>query len=111
MTATLEPPVTDPTRAPGRWIGHWDPEDESFWARTGRRVARRNLIWSIVVEHFGFSVWLLWSAVAVSLPAAGFAFSVDQLFWLVAVPNLVGAGMRLPYTAAVARFGGRTWTA
>jgi NNP family nitrate/nitrite transporter-like MFS transporter len=53
---------------------------------------------------------MLWSAVAVSLPEAGFRFSADQLFWLVAVPNVVGALMRLPYTAAVARFGGRTWT-
>ncbi|MEV4539753.1 MFS transporter [Asanoa sp. NPDC049518] len=92
------------------WITDWHPDDEEFWASTGRRVARRNLVWSIVVEHLGFSVWLLWSAVAVSLPAAGFAFSVDQLFWLVALPNLVGAAMRIPYTAAVARFGGRNWT-
>ncbi len=111
MTATLDTTVA-PTTAParGRWISHWDPEDETFWAATGQRVARRNLIWSIVVEHFGFSIWLLWSAVAVSLPAAGFRFSVDQLFWLVALPNLVGASMRIPYTAAVARFGGRNWT-
>ncbi|GAA0816466.1 MFS transporter [Spirilliplanes yamanashiensis] len=109
MTATLTPPPVA-ERAPGRHITHWDPEDETFWRVTGRRVARRNLVWSILVEHFGFSIWLLWSAVAVSLPAAGFAFTVDQLFWLVAVPNLVGAVMRLPYTAAVARFGGRTWT-
>ena len=108
MTATLAHESTEAVS--GRLITHWDPEDETFWARTGQRIARRNLIWSIVVEHFGFSVWLLWSAVAVSLPAAGFPFSVDQLFWLVAVPNLVGAVMRLPYTAAVARFGGRTWT-
>ncbi|SDY76242.1 MFS transporter, NNP family, nitrate/nitrite transporter [Asanoa ishikariensis] len=92
------------------WITDWHPDDEHFWASTGRWVARRNLVWSIVVEHLGFSVWLLWSAVAVSLPAAGFAFSVDQLFWLVALPNLVGAAMRIPYTAAVARFGGRNWT-
>jgi MFS transporter, NNP family, nitrate/nitrite transporter len=107
MTATL---VHESSGAAGRLITHWDPEDATFWARTGHRIARRNLIWSIVVEHLGFSVWLLWSAVAVSLPVAGFAFSVDQLFWLVAVPNLVGALMRLPYTTAVARFGGRTWT-
>ena len=91
-------------------ITTWEPEDEDFWDRTGRRVARRNLVFSIFAEHLGFSVWLLWSAVAVSLPAAGFPFSVDQLFWLVAVPNLVGAFMRIPYTVAVARFGGRTWT-
>ena len=106
-TVTLEQ-----TAAPARagWIRDWDPEDRAFWAATGRRIARRNLIWSILVEHFGFSIWLLWSAVAVSLPAAGYAFSVDQLFWLVALPNLVGSVMRIPYTLAVARFGGRNWT-
>jgi NNP family nitrate/nitrite transporter-like MFS transporter len=88
----------------------WRPEDEEFWRLTGRRVARRNLIFSIFSEHLGFSVWLMWSAVAVSLPAAGFDFTADQLFWIVAVPNLVGAFLRIPYTAAVARFGGRNWT-
>ncbi|MFC7546810.1 MFS transporter [Plantactinospora sp. GCM10030261] len=111
MTATLPVEAPTSTIASGRWINHWEPEDERFWATTGHRVARRNLVWSIVVEHLGFSVWLLWSAVAVSLPAAGFRFSVDQLFWLVALPNLVGAAMRVPYTLAVARFGGRNWTA
>jgi NNP family nitrate/nitrite transporter-like MFS transporter len=110
MTTTLAPQSPAPPRSSGRWISHWEPEDETFWAATGQRIARRNLVWSILVEHFGFSIWLLWSAVAVSLPAAGFRFSVDQLFWLVALPNLVGAIMRLPYTAAVARFGGRNWT-
>ncbi|GIG59359.1 MFS transporter [Longispora fulva] len=94
----------------GRWITQWTPEEPEFWAATGQKVARRNLVFSILAEHFGFSIWLLWSVVAVSLPAAGFRFSVDQLFWLVALPNLVGAFMRLPYTAAVARFGGRNWT-
>jgi Nitrate/nitrite transporter len=94
----------------GRWIDQWNPEDETFWQATGKKIATRNLIYSIFAEHLGFSVWLLWSVVAVSLPVAGFDFSVDQLFWLVAVPNLVGSFMRLPYTTAVARFGGRNWT-
>jgi MFS transporter, NNP family, nitrate/nitrite transporter len=93
-----------------RWIADWDPENERFWESRGRRVARRNLVVSIFSEHLGFSVWLIWSAVAVSLPAAGFAFTSDQLLWIVAVPNLVGAFLRLPYTAAVGRFGGRNWT-
>jgi NNP family nitrate/nitrite transporter-like MFS transporter len=31
-------------------------------------------------------------------------------FFLVAVPTLVGAILRIPYTFAVARFGGRNWT-
>lgn len=107
---SAETPSTSPTRRGGRWIEHWAPEDPDFWARGGAKVARRNLWWSILAEHVGFSVWLLWSAVVVYLPQAGFAFSVNQLFWLVALPNLVGATMRFPYTFAVARFGGRNWT-
>jgi MFS transporter, NNP family, nitrate/nitrite transporter len=93
-----------------RWIDHWQPEDADFWRRSGARIARRNLIWSITAEHIGFSVWLLWSAVVIYLPQAGFDFSINQLFWLVALPNLVGATLRFPYTFAVPRFGGRNWT-
>ncbi len=96
--------------ARGRWIEDWDPEDSIAWEESGKRVARRNLWWSIVAEHVGFSVWLLWSALVVFLPAAGFAFSADQRFWLLAVASLVGATVRLPYTFAVPRFGGRNWT-
>lgn len=93
-----------------RWITEWAPDDEAFWQRAGRRLARRNLIVSIFAQHLGFSVWLIWSVVAVQLPSAGFDFSADQLFWIVAMPNLVGAFVRIPYTLAVARFGGREWT-
>jgi MFS transporter, NNP family, nitrate/nitrite transporter len=100
-----------PTRPPRRhWIEHWDPEDPDFWAERGRRVARRNLWFSILAEHIGFSVWLLWSALVVFLPQAGFDFTEDQLFWLLAVASLVGATVRFPYTFAVPRFGGRNWT-
>ncbi|MFI6924162.1 MFS transporter [Nonomuraea spiralis] len=101
--------MTGQNRRTGRWIEHWEPEDPGFWAAVGRRVATRNLIFSIFVEHLGFAVWLLWSAVVVLLPKAGFPFTVDQLFWLVAVPNLVGSTLRLPYTFAVSAFGGRNW--
>jgi NNP family nitrate/nitrite transporter-like MFS transporter len=93
------------------WVTDWNPEDEDFWATTGRRVARRNLVFSIFAEHLGFSVWTLWSVVVVAMPADVFPYSVDEKFWLVALPNLVGSLMRLPYTFAVTRFGGRTWTA
>src|SRR6202167_2562086 len=92
------------------WISEWKPEDETFWNSTGKFVARRNLIWSIVAENIGFSVWLIWSIVATKLPAAGFHFSTDQLFQLVAIPGLIGSLMRFPYTFAVTTFGGRNWT-
>ncbi len=93
-----------------RWIIRWEPEDREFWDTFGKRVARRNLLWSIVAENIGFSVWLVWSVVATRLPKAGFAYTTDQLFALVAIPGLVGALMRFPYTFAVPRFGGRNWT-
>jgi nitrate/nitrite transporter NarK len=101
------PPPRD--RRTGRWIDEWEPENPAFWESTGRRVARRNLIWSIVGEHLGFSVWLLWSVSAALLTKVGFTFSPQQLFWLIAVPNLVGSLLRLPYTFAVPKFGGRNW--
>src|ERR1700760_962777 len=92
------------------WISDWNPEDETFWATKGKIIARRNLIWSIVAEHIGFSIWLTWSIVAAKLPTAGFHFSTDQLFQLVALPGLIGSLMRFPYTFAVTTFGGRNWT-
>ena len=92
------------------WISEWKPEDETFWNSTGKTVARRNLIWSIVAEHIGFSVWLIWSIVATKLPQAGFHYTTDQLFQLVAIPGLIGSLMRFPYTFAVTMFGGRNWT-
>jgi NNP family nitrate/nitrite transporter-like MFS transporter len=94
----------------GAWIDDWRPEDRAFWDNGGSRIARRNLVWSIFAEHLGFSVWLLWSVSAALLLQVGFDFTARQLFVLVAVPNLVGSLIRLPYTFAVPRFGGRNWT-
>jgi NNP family nitrate/nitrite transporter-like MFS transporter len=114
MTAALSSSALTSTSAPPRagWISEWNPEDAEFWATTGRRVARRNLIFSIFAEHLGFSVWALWSVIVVALPPKSFPFilDVDKKFWLVAIPNLIGALLRVPYTLAVPRFGGRNWT-
>jgi NNP family nitrate/nitrite transporter-like MFS transporter len=92
------------------WIAEWNPDDEAFWQKTGKRIARRNLVWSILAENVGFSVWLIWSVVAARLPKVGFPYTTEQLFNIVALPGLVGSLMRFPYTFAVPRFGGRNWT-
>ena len=92
------------------WISDWNPEDKRFWEAKGKKIATRNLIWSIVAEHIGFSIWLIWSIVATKLNSVGFHFTTDQLFQLVALPGLIGALMRFPYTFAVTTFGGRNWT-
>ncbi len=93
----------------GRWIEHWEPEDPGFWERTGKAVANRNLWQSIFSEHIGFSIWTLWS-VLVLFMGQDYGFTAAQKFFLVAIPTLVGAILRLPYTFAVAQFGGRNWT-
>src|ERR671928_1304058 len=89
------------------WIEKWNPENKEFWESEGKYIARRNLIFSIFAEFLGFSVWQLFSIVAALLPTIGFTFGPNELFWLVALPGLVGATMRFPYTFAVGLFGGR----
>ncbi|OLT03882.1 MFS transporter [Pseudonocardia sp. CNS-004] len=91
------------------WIDHWEPEDPGFWQRTGARIATRNLWASIAVEHVGFSVWTLWSVFVLFM---GPEYGVDAAgkFLIVSTGSLVGAVLRVPYTFAVARFGGRNWT-
>jgi len=118
MTETVAPPVpsgtTDSndilTHRPGRWIDGWDPENVGFWESAGRLIARRNLRWSIFTEFLGFVVWQLWSVVVVALPLAGFEYSTSEIFWLISIPSLVGATMRLPYSFMVPKVGGRNWT-
>ena len=92
------------------WIEDWNPEDEAFWESKGKGIARRNLTFSIFAEFLGFAVWVIWSVTAAKLNDAGFHFTTSQLFTLTAVPALVGATARFPYTLAVPKFGGRNWT-
>ena len=92
-------------------IVHWNPEDPGFWERNGRSVATRNLCLSIPALTLAFAVWMLWSAVVVHLPAAGFRYSTNQLFWLAALPSFCGATLRIFYAFAVPMVGGRRFTA
>ncbi|MDQ2707725.1 MAG: NarK/NasA family nitrate transporter [Actinomycetota bacterium] len=101
---TLSPPTCH-----GRWIEHWEPENPAFWESTGKKVANRNLWFSVLAEHIGFSVWTLWSVMVLFM---GPAYHVDPAgkFFLVAVPTLVGALVRIPYSMGPAKFGGRNFT-
>nr|WP_221333011.1 nitrate/nitrite transporter [Nocardia transvalensis] len=91
-------------------IEHWDAEDVDAWEAGGKDVARRNLVWSVFAEHVGFSVWSIWSVMVLFMPTDVFHIDTAGKFFLGAVPTLVGGVLRIPYTVATAKFGGRNWT-
>lgn len=88
----------------------WNIEDPKFWESEGKAAANRNLWISIPALILAFVVWMVWSVVVVNLPAIGFKFDTNQLFWLTALPGLSGATLRIFYSFMVPIFGGRLWT-
>ncbi|OBH01310.1 MFS transporter [Mycobacterium sp. E136] len=98
------------TLSRSRTIEHWDAEDVEAWESGGKDIAKRNLIWSIFAEHVGFSVWSIWSVMVLFMPQDVYGIDPAGKFYLVAIPTLIGAILRIPYTIAPARFGGRNWT-
>ena len=106
---TVAAPPAPPAPA-GRWIDDWRPRTPQFWESTGKQVARRNLFFSIFSEHIGFSIWSLWSVLVLFLPEPVFGIDPAGKFLLTTLPTALGAFVRLPYTFAVAKFGGRNWT-
>ncbi|MBS0448979.1 MAG: NarK family nitrate/nitrite MFS transporter [Proteobacteria bacterium] len=95
----------------GRLLQIWTPEDKLFWAHEGEAIAKINLWISVPALFLAFAIWQVWSVVAVSLPALGFKYSTNQLFWLAAAPALSGATLRIFYSFMVPLVGGRRWTA
>ncbi|WP_164931407.1 NarK family nitrate/nitrite MFS transporter [Longirhabdus pacifica] len=91
-------------------IQDWQPENQTYWEKKGKKVATRNLWISIPALLLSFCVWMLWSAVAVNLNSVGFNFSTNQLFTLAALPGLTGATLRIFYSFMVPVVGGRNWT-
>jgi NNP family nitrate/nitrite transporter-like MFS transporter len=108
MNTTL---ADKPLQRAGRVLHVWTPEDKAFWEREGEAIAKLNLWISVPALFLAFAVWQVWSVVAVGLPALGFKFSTNQLFWLAAAPALSGATLRIFYSFMVPLVGGRRWTA
>ena len=102
---------TPVTKHLGKTLAVWTPEDKAFWQQQGKAIATINLWISVPSLFLAFAVWQLWSAVAVNLPALGFKFTPNELFWLAAAPGLSGATLRIFYSFMVPVFGGRRWTA
>ena len=91
-------------------LAEWNPEDQAFWKKTGKRIATRNLLISIAALLLAFAVWMVWSVVVINLPSIGFKYSTNELFWLASLPGLSGATLRIFYAFMVPIFGGRYWT-
>ncbi len=94
----------------GLVLYEWHPENKDFWETQGKRIATRNLWISIPALLLAFAVWMVWSVVVINLPAIGFTYTTNQLFWLAALPGLSGATLRVFYSFMVPIFGGRRWT-
>lgn len=92
-------------------LTEWYPEDTGFWQQVGCQIAKRNLWVSVLALFLAFAIWQVWSVAVVKLPAIGFTYSENQLFWLAALPALSGATLRIFYSFVVPIFGGRRWTA
>ena len=132
MTATLDQAKSTKASRDGRWIDDWQPEDRGFWDNGGKQVARRNLTFSILSEHIGFSVWTMWSVLVLFLglkygfpgaknvgkamfhghlvTKADVVAAAGDKFLLISLPAAIGSFVRIPYTFAVAKVGGRNWT-
>jgi NNP family nitrate/nitrite transporter-like MFS transporter len=93
-----------------RRITDWNPEDTAAWDAGNNKIARRNLLCTMAGDHVAFSIWSLWSVMALFMPASVYGFSAGDKLLLGAVATLVGGCARIPYTLGIAAFGGRNWT-
>ncbi|WP_067817554.1 MFS transporter [Nocardia inohanensis] len=122
MATTAAPEISSFTyQKRGRWLKTWEPDNAEFWENGGKQTARKNLIFSVFAENLGFSIWVIWGSIVTAMGAAGFDFlaglgkgnptAVSNALILTSTPTLVGAALRIPYTFAIPKFGGRAFSA
>jgi NNP family nitrate/nitrite transporter-like MFS transporter len=88
-------------------IYDWDPENDEFWEREGKKIASRNLWISIPALLCGFAIWLYWSVITVQMLNLGFPFTNAELFTLASIAGLTGATLRIPSSFLIRIAGGR----
>jgi NNP family nitrate/nitrite transporter-like MFS transporter len=106
-------------------IYDWNVEDKEFWEKSGKKIARRNLIISIPALLLAFAVWIMWGIIATLLKKFEFNFGmisddlnpmqmveklkeINALYYtLPAIAGLAGATLRIPNSFLVAIGGGR----
>lgn len=85
----------------------WNPEDENFWEKQGKKIAFRNLWISVPCLLCAFAVWMYWSIITVQMLNLGFPYTKAELFTLSSIAGLSGATLRIPSTFLIRMCGGR----
>ncbi|MCJ8154538.1 MFS transporter [Chryseobacterium sp. SSA4.19] len=89
------------------WLNNYDPSNEEFWNRSGKKTAWKTLTITTAALIFSFATWFLYSVIVIKLPHIGFQFTDDQLFWMAAMPGLAGGLLRVVNTFLIPIFGTR----
>ena len=107
-------------------IKEWNVEDENFWAKTGKKIATKNLWISIPALLLAFAVWIMWGVIIKYMKDFGYNFGmtkgllagskeyidalkeINNLYYtLPAIAGLAGATLRLPNSFLISLGGGR----
>ncbi|WP_312196186.1 MFS transporter [Epilithonimonas vandammei] len=89
------------------WLTDYDPSNEEFWKRSGKKIAWKTLAITTTALTFSFATWFLYSVIVIKLPHIGFQFTDDQLFWMAAMPGLAGGILRIVNTFLIPIYGTR----
>lgn len=89
------------------WLTDYDPSNEEFWNKKGKKIAWKTLTITTAALIFSFATWFLYSVIVIKLPQIGFKFSDDQLFWMAAMPGLAGGLLRIVNTFLIPIYGTR----
>ncbi len=89
------------------WLKEWNPENNTFWESTGKKIAWRTLTITTISLTISFIVWYLMSGIVTKLPGVGFNFTEKQLFWLASLPGLAAGTLRIIHTFLIPIYGTR----
>ena len=83
--------MSEKVRNSSEWLQDWQPESSSW----NSKLAWKTTAITTFNLTMAFSTWFLASALAPKLQGLGFEISVNQLYWLTAMPGLAGGLLRL----------------
>lgn len=73
----------------------WQPDDEQFWRDHGHPLTAHFPQQNLLLLLAGACVWMIWAVLVVLMLNAGFPFSVEQYFSLIASAGLSAACIRM----------------